>query len=88
MARTLFRSILFWLGLVLFMLSSIVLFQQIKHILEDGLVGDIYGEASDSKLQLAVIEHGFITLIVIGLVIISLLIMSFYKDWDKEELKS
>jgi hypothetical protein len=62
-----------------------MLFQKLQHILDEGLVGRIYGEASDSKIQTSVIEHGFITLIAIGLVIISLLIMSFYKDWDKKE---
>jgi hypothetical protein len=56
--------------------------------MEKGIVAGISTEASDSAIQIAILKNGFETLIAIGLVIISILLMSFFKDWDKEEPKN
>lgn len=80
--RMLFRGLLFYVGILLFMFSSICLISKLS---EGSLVGErIPREASDSQIQIAILKNGFITLFLIGLEIISLLIMSFFKDWDEK----
>lgn len=86
--RMLFRGLLFYVGLILFLSSSLLLFIEIKDLFEEGIVGAISIEASDSQIQLRILKNGFVTLIFIGLEIISLLIMSYFKDWDKEEINN
>jgi hypothetical protein len=86
--RMLFRGLLFYVGILLFFFSSFVLFVFIKGLMEKGIVAGISTEASDSAIQIAILKNGFETLIAIGLVIISILLMSFFKDWDKEEPKN
>ena len=85
---TFFKGSLFLLGVLLFFFSSLVVFWKIEDLFEEGgIVGVINREASDSQIQIAILKNGFITLIFIGLVIISILLMIFFKDWYKDYKK-
>ena len=85
-ARMLFRGLLFYVGFVLFGFSSVVLFFMIWYL--GDLPSGISLESTDSQIQIAIIKKGFLTLVFIGLEIISILLMGFFKDWDKEEPKN
>lgn len=82
------KGSLFLLGVLLFFFSSLAVFWKIEDLFEEGgIVGAMYTDASDSQIQIAILKNGFVTLIFIGLVIISLLMIHFFKDWYKDYKK-
>ena len=87
--RMLFRGLLFYVGIVLFLFSSTLLYAYIHFLCKkEGIVGLMHEGAPDSAIQIAILKNGFETLIVIGVVIISILLMGFFKDWNKEEINN
>ena len=74
------KEALFLLGVLLFLCSSFYLFMFIAFILSDGIEGFMNDDTPDSLVQIAILRRGFYTLISIGLVIISLLLIKIFKD--------
>jgi hypothetical protein len=64
-----------------------LLVHEIRDLLIDGIEGVLPIDAPDSERQINVLKNGFMLLWIIGLVIISLLMINFFKDWYKDYKK-
>ena len=83
----LFKAIFFGIGCILFLFSSMLLVHEIRDLLIDGIEGVLPIDAPDSERQINVLKNGFMLLWIMGLVIISLLMINFFKDWYKDYKK-
>jgi hypothetical protein len=82
-----FKGSLFLLGVLLFFFCFPTLLGLIKDLYIEGMEGVLPIDAPDSERQINVLKNGFIVLWLMGLIIISLLMMSFFKDWYKDYKK-
>lgn len=82
-----FKGSLFLLGVLLFFFSFPMLFGVIKDLYIESIEGVLPIDAPDSEIQINVLKNGFIVLWLMGLVIISLLMINFFKDWYKDYKK-
>jgi hypothetical protein len=64
-----------------------LLVHEIRDLLIDGIEGVLPIDAPDSERQINVLKNGFMLLWIMGLVIISLLMINFFKDWYKDYKK-
>jgi FtsH-binding integral membrane protein len=91
-----FKGSLFLLGWIMFIFFSPLLVHEIQSIAnEGGIDGIVYTGVETGDLrdidsvnierQLNVLKNGYMLFGIIGLIIISLLMINFFKDWDKEE---
>ncbi len=84
-----FKIALFIIGVFLFIPSSALLYVLIQDIQEHGIeMGEIPYTTSDAQKQIDILKNGFITLITIGLVIISILLIAFFNVFDEEKPKN
>jgi hypothetical protein len=82
-----FKIALFIIGVILFIPSSMFLYISIHNILDYGIdTGSVF--TSDAQKQIETLKNGFITLIAIGLVIISILLIAFFNVFDEEKPKN
>lgn len=82
-----FKGSLFLLGCISFFFFSPLLVATLQDLYIEGIEGGLPIGAPDSEREINVLKNGFIVLWEIGLIIISLLMINFFKDWYKDYKK-
>ncbi len=85
---TLLKGSLFLLGIIIFFFSSCILIKEMGELLKGEPIGGVtHMNASEGEIQIAILKHAFVMIVFIGLEIISLLMLIFFKDWNKGLIK-